>query len=283
MSTLFQVLTLAALPFILLAGITSRVAMAADYCSQGRGPLQIGTRGNDVLCAAVWEDSTLEGRRGDDELYGGDGKDTLDGNYGNDTLYGGRGDDTLYGGRGDDTLYGGWGNDTLYGGRGDDTFDGGWGNDTLYGDSGNDTLDGGRDNDKLYGGGGKDTLDGGRGDDELHGGNGKDTLDGGLGNDELHGGQGNDIYTGGPGADLFVFRLSDKGDKIIEDFDHGDPGVGPGDGDSIVLSGGNWPTVADILASAVGVRKGRYLVYTLRQDLTVRTDVDLLEEDFVVE
>ena len=82
-----------------------------------------------------------------------------------------------------------------------------------------------------------------------------------------------------------MFKLSDKGKKIITDFDYGNPGgkFGPGDGDRIVLSGGNWPTVADILASEVEVRKGRYVVYTLRRGLTVRTDWDLTEEDFVLE
>ena len=262
MSTLFRVLTLTALSFA-LAVIPARVAMAEDCSPLSSGePIslacwlatsdrdkappvhRVGTRGNDVLRGKRGDD-TLEGRRGDDELYGDWGNDTLDGGQGNDMLDGGWGDDELDGGRGDDELYGDWGNDTLNGGQGNDT------------------------------------LNGGRGADELYGGSGKDTLNGGWGNDELRGGKGDDIYKGGPDADRFVFRPSDKGDKIITDFDHGNPGADPSDGDHIVLSGGNWPTVTDILASEV--ERGRYLVYTLRRGLTVKTDVDLLEEDFVVE
>ncbi len=267
MSALLPVLTLTALLFA-LAGIPAQVAMAEEDCPPPGS--------NEPVSLRCWleaasrpdpEPITESGTRGNDVLRGGSGNDTLDGLQGNDRLYGGSGNDTLNGGRGNDELYGSWGNDTLDGGSGNDTLDGGWNNDELYGGKGNDTLDGGNDNDELYGGPGNDTLKGG------------------WGNDELSGGQGNDTYTGGPGADRFVFSPSDKGKKVIKDFDKGNPGANfdQGDGDRIVLSGGNWPTVATILASEVEVRKGRYVVYTLRRGLTVRTKVDLIEEDFVLE
>ncbi len=289
MSTLFRVLTLAALPFA-LAGITSSVAMAARADCTSRGPLLIGTSGDDVLCATSRKDSTLKGSWGNDALYGAKGNDTLKGSWGNDALYGAKGNDTLDGG---------WGDDELHGGSGNDTLDGSQGNDELHGDGGRDTLKGSWGNDKLYGGKGRDTLDGSWGDDELYGDSGNDTLDGGRGNDELHGDSGNDTLYGGWGADLFVFRPWDTGDKTIEDFDREDLGIPRDDNgdplvdengdpmpmvlspDGIVLSGGNWPTVADILASEV--EKGSYFVYTLRQGLTVKTDVELIEGDFVVE
>ena len=48
----------------------------------------------------------------------------------------------------------------------------------------------------------------------------------------------------------------------------------------IVLQGGTWPSVSDILAGMVA-QGDRYLVYTLADGLTVETDVPLEEEDFL--
>src|SRR5262249_32252719 len=64
----------------------------------------------------------LDGRGGDDWLYGDGGKDQLLGGTGNDHLYGGAGRDTLDGQDGDDVLEGAAGNDTLIGGAGRGIF-----------------------------------------------------------------------------------------------------------------------------------------------------------------
>lgn len=55
----------------------------------------------------------MNGGRGDDDMWGGRGRDVLDG---------GRGDDNLYGGRGKDVLKGGEGHNHLDGGRGSDRY-----------------------------------------------------------------------------------------------------------------------------------------------------------------
>ena len=200
MSTLLRLLTLAALPFVLV-GITSHVARAVEYtCPPSRSIFIFDDDPPEDACHRVGSD-------------------------GNDTFNGGWGDDELYGGRGNDTLEGGWGDDDLYGGRGNDTLDGSWGGDHFVfrsGDTGNKTI--------------KDF----------------DREDRGHPRDE-------------------------KGDPIFAD-EKGDPVDMVLTPDSIVLSGRNWPTVADILASEV--QKGSSFVYTLRQGLRVTTDVQLLEEDF---
>ena len=75
----------------------------------------------------------MEGRDGDDRLYG---------RAGNDDLRGGRGNDYLNGGDGADKLYGGAGNDRLYGGSGRNFLPGQDGTERLYGEQGDDRLDG---------------------------------------------------------------------------------------------------------------------------------------------
>lgn len=69
------------------------------------------------------EDDNISGTNGDDTIYGskpnpqgtilGQGDDTIDGKSGNDFIYGGNGDDTIIGGAGNDTLNGGNGSDTF--------------------------------------------------------------------------------------------------------------------------------------------------------------------------
>ena len=164
---------------------------------------------------------------------------------------------------------------TLTGTNSPDTLRGKGGDDVLVGKGGDDRLIGNGGNDELRGGKGADTLRGGADDDLLIGGKGADTLEGDWGDDTLNGGPGDDTYTGGIGSDRFVFKSSHKGDKIITDFD------ACLWRDYIVLTGGNWPTVADMLASEVEEPAG-YFVYRLRRKLTVETDVPLRAEDFVV-
>lgn len=161
------------------------------------------------------------GNKLNNTIYGNSEANILDGKAGNDTLYGGDGD-TLYGGTGNDLLetyssfdgssfsgstpflYGGDGNDTLrgnladmYGGDGNDNLSGSL--NEMRGDDGNDVLTGYAS--RLYGGNGDDTLSAGVYSDE--GGFGSSTANGGNGNDVLAGygailagGNGNDTLTG---------------------------------------------------------------------------------------
>jgi Ca2+-binding RTX toxin-like protein len=78
----------------------------------------------------------VEGRGGDDEIWGASGIDTLLGGDGADYLYGHVGNDLLFGDAGADRLQGGAGNDSLTGGADADQFfyalfDTGWGRDTI--------------------------------------------------------------------------------------------------------------------------------------------------------
>lgn len=87
-------------------------------------------RGNDTVVA----DATTPGRiflgDGDDQAWGGEGRDVLRGEAGDDDLYGRGGHDTLIDREGENYLHGGDGNDflasnsgsTMIGGDGDDTF-----------------------------------------------------------------------------------------------------------------------------------------------------------------
>ncbi|MCJ8139069.1 Hint domain-containing protein [Falsirhodobacter halotolerans] len=146
-------------------------------------------------------------------IHGGDGNDFIDGRGGDDSLYGDAGDDTILGGDGNDYIEGGTGNDslkgeaghdTILGGDGDDYIDGGTGNDVLKGDAGNDTILGGEGDDYIDGGTGNDLLKGGAGNDTILGGDGDDIIDGGAGNDLLKGGAGNDVLVGGLGKDTML-------------------------------------------------------------------------------
>lgn len=182
-----------------------------------------GKDGNDKIYGSSFystedvDNDSIYGGNGNDELYGFSGNDYLNGGDGQDTLNGDDGDDYLDGQKGDDKLFGNYGNDTLLGYDGNDILNGDSGQDYLYGENGNDTLDGGSNDDHLYGGDGNDKLieedgwgndifDGGNGNDILIGGEGKDTLIGGEGKDILTGGYSDDTLTGGTGADTFVFE-----------------------------------------------------------------------------
>ena len=71
--------------------------------------------GNDLLLGAVNRANRIDGKSGDDVIYGGLESDELSGGAGADTLIGGQGDDELNGGAGDDTyiLKSGEGKDTI--------------------------------------------------------------------------------------------------------------------------------------------------------------------------
>lgn len=93
-----------------------------DVATDGYDTL-FGTSGNDTMIA-------VDGKSGNDRLYGGDGDDIMDGRGSRSaTLFGGDGNDTmlsagntLYGGDGDDTLIFGEAHGNLYGEKGADIF-----------------------------------------------------------------------------------------------------------------------------------------------------------------
>jgi Ca2+-binding RTX toxin-like protein len=82
---------------------------------------------------------TLNGSRGRDVLFGGNGADFINGGEDNDKLYGGNGWDTISGGLGRDKLFGGKGRDTLIDEAGRDVFVGGAGLDTFIFSRGGNT------------------------------------------------------------------------------------------------------------------------------------------------
>jgi Ca2+-binding RTX toxin-like protein len=64
----------------------------------------------------------MNGKKGDDYLFGDENSHKIKGGKGNDVLQGGTGKDTLIGGNGKDVLYGDKGGDKLKGGNGRDIF-----------------------------------------------------------------------------------------------------------------------------------------------------------------
>lgn len=85
-------------------------------------------------------DDTLLGSSVANYLYGADGNDHIDGRAGNDYLWGGTYHDTIIGGSGADSLLGDYGNDTLDGGTDNDWLWGGWGDDVMTGGAGVDVF-----------------------------------------------------------------------------------------------------------------------------------------------
>ena len=84
------------------------------------------------------------GDRFNNEINGGRGDDAMYGEQGRDIMNGGAGDDEMYGGEDNDTINGGEGDDWLDGGPGDDTFvfEPGHGNDYIMDfDTGTDKID----------------------------------------------------------------------------------------------------------------------------------------------
>lgn len=143
-----------------------------------------------------------------------DAADFLDGRAGNDRIYGGGGNDTLSGGSGSDILRGGSGADLLSGGSGFDYADyrdapgrviidlskrtqsgSDASGDRLssiqgaFGGAFNDVLRGSASHNTLRGGAGNDTLSGNAGDDRIYGEAGRDTILVSTGKDWLSGGQ----------------------------------------------------------------------------------------------
>lgn len=180
---------------------------------------------------------------GDDELYGGPGRDVIDGANGDDLLDGGGGSDFLLGGTGYDIVRGGEGHDLIslrtvlkfdenLGGTvsapsivgGKISYSGGVGGgridkfvDRYFGGKGGDafllTADSlqlpGIAGDFFYGGPGRDTIWATGGDDKIFGNGGDDVLFGDNGDDRLVGGPGADDMRGDLGDDVCVRDASD--------------------------------------------------------------------------
>lgn len=221
--------------FSLAIEIAQETNIGSIYAEQIEGV--VGTIGNDQLSGDT-QGNVLKGAGGNDTLRGGAGSDTIYGENGEDIFIAlvGDGDDEYFGGSGRDWLdfssssYGVKVNlnhsTQTIGSYGTDKIAG---IENIGGGSGNDTLSGNRED---------NILDGGKGDDQLDGGLGADTLIGGLGNDTFIGAAGSDTLEGGSGADLFVFKAGDGAD-LIADFSIED-------GDLIQISGADLLEVAEI-------------------------------------
>ena len=184
-----------------------------DYEVNGKG-------GNDKLYGYVGDD-IIRGGNGDDEVYGGLGHDRLFGDDGQDKLFGGDGDDEIdggagsdevFGGDGSDKIVGGDGHDKLFGGDGDDDIEGGLGDDEIYGESGHNQLSGGAGQDTIYGGDEADEISGGLDEDTIFGGGGDDAIRGDAGRDAVFAGGGNDFVEGGSEDDTL---FGEDGQDII--------------------------------------------------------------------
>ena len=153
-----------------------------------------GTNGAEVISVPYTD--------GEGDVFDNAGSE-VDGRGGNDTIYGGYGDDTLHGGAGRDWVFGGDGDDSLFGDGGNDTVWGDAGQDTLYGDDGDDKLIGGAGDDLVIGGAGNDVLIGDNNPGDHGGLSPEDPAEPGYGNDTLVTDSGNDTAYGGSGDDLF--------------------------------------------------------------------------------
>ena len=237
----------------------------------------------DRFIIGTFDNDTLTGHIGDDELLGLSGDDNIQGEDGNDVVEGGAGADKLYGGAGNDILDGGAGDDELYGGDGDDII--------IQSGSGTQLYDGGADVDtyvlKLsnstpwpedfigevnlstgFSGAHLDptnplndtvvnieniTLEGDidfimTGDDGANiiiTDDGDDIINGGAGNDTLDSGAGDDEIYGGDGDDTIVQSGSGK-----QYYDGGD-GI-----DTYVLQMWNWTTYPDGFVGEVNLITG---------------------------
>ncbi|GAB5404744.1 MAG: hypothetical protein Aurels2KO_29750 [Aureliella sp.] len=195
-------------------------------------------RGTTILDGKAGNDMFVTGF-GNDEIYGGEGRDTIKTTGNVDItldniqlvglgiallnsiesghLNGGAGDNKIdargfsagsveiRGEGGNDYLYGSHGDDKIWGGAGNDWIeDGPGGRDYLFGGAGNDRLRG--NGDYLYGEQGNDILRTRDGNSAItniqsSGGDGDDQLYGGMGNDLLYGGNGNDKIFASAGHD----------------------------------------------------------------------------------
>ncbi|MGQ0620362.1 MAG: retention module-containing protein [Panacagrimonas sp.] len=137
------------------------------------------------------------------------------------------------------------------------------------GNENDNTLNGNAGPDLILGQGGDDTIDGNGGNDTLSGGAGSDTIFGGAGQDAIIGGRGDDTLTGNADSDVFVWRLTDRGNgmggsatrDVVTDFNAA-PVTGGGDALDLrdLLQGENYNSLANL---------DNYLHFTQVGDSTV--------------
>lgn len=157
------------------------------------GNFLAGTSGDDTLDRrGYFDDWTIDGRAGNDEIYGGDG---------HDSLRGGRGDDLIYASPGDSNVDGGAGIDTvsfLYSATGVKVqlFEGGLG---LFPDSDPTTV-----RPRVLSN--VENIIGSIYDDFIYGSRAVNELDGDAGNDHLLANGSGDFLAGGSGADTLDVR-----------------------------------------------------------------------------
>ena len=143
-----------------------------------------GTNDDDVLIADAIIPTTVEAKKGNDQIQGGAAPDAL---------FGGDGDDRIIG---DPTNLKDRGPNAMSGGRGDDILLGGASSDYIYGNEGMDFLVPG-----SKGG----TLDGGKGDDVIYGHSNATTI--------MIGGQGQDVFYCTNGIDIIMDYKSGAGEN----------------------------------------------------------------------
>jgi serralysin len=200
----------------------------------------IGNDNNEILTGIASELNFIDGKGGDDQIFGGSFSDTLLGGAGNDEIHGDAGDDLINSGTGNDVVFGGTGDDTIslvdgisadhkqvLGDQGDDWISAGAGVDQINGGQGIDLVDYSNSSDAvtvdLQAGTGtrglaegdtylsiEDILGSG-GDDVLAGNGAYNTIDGGAGNDTIRGGAGGDLLDGGDGVDVLSYTGSTAG------------------------------------------------------------------------
>ena len=108
-------------------GEISDTGSAVEINLPSNGEIRLNGHTTDTLTADnfIFYTKPISGNMGDrfnNEINGGRGDDAIYGEQGRDILNGGAGDDEIYGGEDKDTINGGEGNDWLDGGPGDDTF-----------------------------------------------------------------------------------------------------------------------------------------------------------------
>lgn len=242
---------------------------SVEHIDLGAGTNKIeGNNGNNTLDftnTTINNVVHIDGREGNDQVYGSAGDDRIIGNLGNDYLEGKGGNDTFVftnGDEGFDRYVGGDGTDTLIGTAMDDTFriphfsdaftvemiDGDGGFNRITGSAANNTLDFSDTQliaiNEILGAGGNDTIRGSQSGDVIIGGPGNDRLYGNGGDDTFlqsaddegfnrySGGDGTDRLLGTDGDDLFRMPRF-NGEYTVEIID------GLAGGNAIVGNAGN--------------------------------------------